>query len=55
MKRAKSGQTKRQIIEAILADMKVKEPWMVERASIYLEGYTKKQLESELASRTNNK
>lgn len=51
MKRTKAEQTKRQLIEAILADMERTEPRRVADARIYLTGYTKKQLAAELAAR----
>ena len=50
MKRA-AEQTKQQLIEAILADMEHAEPHHVADARIYLQGFTKKQLASELAAR----
>lgn len=50
MKRT-AEQTKRQLIEAILADMERAEPRRVADARIYLTGYTKKQLEAELTAR----
>ena len=50
MKRT-AEQTKRQLIEAVLADMERTEPHRVADARIYLTGYTKKQLEAELAAR----